>query len=60
MFLLSLLFFSSSPSRPVDPEEVPDYYELIKKPMSLELMLQKVESKIFLCRRKKERKKHVL
>ncbi len=28
--------------RPVDPEEVPDYYELIKRPMSLELMLQKV------------------
>ena len=29
---------------PVDPEDVPDYYEVVEEPMDLETMRQKVDT----------------
>jgi hypothetical protein len=33
--------------RPVDPEAVPDYYDVVKRPMDLETMRMKVDSQLY-------------
>ena len=35
-------------ARPVDPEEVPDYYEVVAQPMDLSTMAEKVDAKQYL------------
>ena len=38
-------------TKPVDTEEVPDYNEIIERPMDLETMMTKIDMHCYLCAR---------
>ena len=38
-------------TKPVDVEEAPDYYEIIKKPMDLETMMTLIDRHQYVCAR---------